>query len=759
VIGVADFVVWFKDLWKDSVAIAGGKGANLGEMTNAKFSVPPGFVITAQTYERFIVETEIKGKILSLLDGLDVEDTTKLQDVAEAVQNLIIGTEIPEELKEVIAESYALVGVGDRSGAHQLVEGTQEFVAVRSSATAEDLPDASFAGQQATYLNVKGKNDVIEAVRKCWASLFTARAIYYREKNNFRHEDVLIAVIVQKMVNSDKAGVLFTVNPATNNLGEIIIEGAFGLGEAVVSGAVTPDFYCVDKETLDIKQAEKKEQKFKIVRDVNTGKSVEKELAPDEKRLQVLSEREIIDLARIGKNIEEHYGHPQDIEWAVEGDKIYIVQSRAVTTLKSKDAGAGHIEGNVLLRGETASSGAASGPVRIVPDARDLDKIKVGDILVTMMTNPDMVPGMKRAAAVVTDEGGMTSHAAIVSREMGIPCIVGTENATKVLKDNQVVTVHATKGLVYEGEFVVNEEKKQLDYADPVTKTAVKVMLDFPDRAQEVADQTNADGVGLLRLEFLIAGGSVHPAQYIRDGKGEEYVAFLVKEIEKVAVAFSGKPVWVRNSDLRSDEYRNLRGGEREPEESDPMIGWHGVRRLLDEPQILKAEFLAVKKLHEKGHSNIGIMVPFVINVEEVKRVKEYLSDVGLEPGKDVAFGIMVETPAACWVIEEICEEGVDFVSFGTNDLTQLTLGIDRNNERIQKHFDEMHPAVLGEMSKVIQTCRKYGVETSICGQAASRPEMAAFLVEQGIDSVSPNPDAVHEIRKVVAEAEKLKCR
>jgi pyruvate, water dikinase len=750
-------VVWFKDLGKNSIAVAGGKGANLGEMWNAQFPIPPGFVVTAQTYEYFVTETQIQHKILSLLDGLDIEETEKLQAVAKEIQELIISTPIPEDIKVDVVESYSLVGVGDKSHAEDIVQGTEEFVAVRSSATAEDLPEASFAGQQATFLNVRGEIDVVDAVRKCWASLFTARAIYYRQKNNFPHDKVFIAVIVQKMVNSEKAGVMFTVNPATNDESEIVIEGAFGLGEAVVSGSVTPDFYVVDKETLDVKDAQVKEQGFKIVRDSETGGNVQRELSPSEEKLRVLSDRDVQEIARYGRKLENNYNHAQDVEWAIEKDKVYIVQTRAVTTLAKKAVDEMEVvDAPILVRGETASRGHASGPVCIIKDARELSKVRKGDILVTGMTNPDMVPAMQKAAAIVTDDGGMTSHAAIVSREIGIPCIVGTGKGTSVLIDGQTVTVDATHAIVYEGDIAVKEEVKKKEHHDePTTKTKVKVIMDFPDRAADVAKQTGADGVGLLRLEFLIAGGGVHPAEYIRNNEDGKYTELLVREISKVAEAFKGKPVWARGSDVRTDEYRNLKGGDKEPHETDPMIGWHGIRRLLDVPRMLKAEFAAIKKLHELGHTNVGVMVPFVIRVDEVREAKKYLREVGLEPCTDVEFGVMIETPAACWVIEEICKEGVDFVSFGTNDLTQLTLGIDRNNGKIQDRFDEMHPAVLGEIAMVIETCKKFDVKTSICGQAASRPEMAQFLVEKGIDSVSPNPDAVDTIRHVVAKMEK----
>jgi len=411
-----------------------------------------------------------------------------------------------------------------------------------------------------------------------------------------------------------------------------------------------------------------------------------------------------------------------------------------------------------LIKGETASRGVYHGRVKIIKDASELNKIEKGDILVTSMTTPDMVPAMQKAGAIVTDEGGMTCHAAIVSREMGIPCIVGTEHATQILKENQEITVNATHGIVYSGKVEIKQEEKKIiatmQGETLLTATDIKVIMDLPDVAERAA-QTGADGVGLVRIEIMIANSGIHPAEYIRQDRDEDYKNMLKEGIGKIAKAFLHKPVWVRCSDLRSDEYRNLKGGDKEPKETDPMIGWHAIRRLLDEPRILKAEFKAIKELHEEGFDNVGVMLPFIIRTDEVKKAKEIMREVGLEPCKDIDFGVMIETPASCWIIEDLCKEGISFVSFGTNDLTQLTLGIDRNNQRISKLFDEMHPAVLGEISKVIKTCRRYKVKTSICGQAGSRPEMADFLVHQGVDSISANVDVVDEIRRVVARTER----
>jgi pyruvate, water dikinase len=749
------YVVWFKDLNKDSIPIAGGKGANLGEMFNIDMPVPGGFAVTAQTYLEFTQKTKIKDKIQDILKGLDIEDTEKLQAKANEVQKLIVSTPVPEDMVEEIQDSYELLGA-DRKKADDLVGGTEVFVAVRSSATAEDLPSASFAGQQATFLNVKGKEKIINAVRACWASLFTARAIYYREKNDFSHDKVLICAIVQKMVNSEKSGIMFTINPATNHADEIVIESVYGLGEMIVGGEVNPDLYIVDKKDRSIKKIEVKKQEIGMYRNEqgeNEKRAVPKEL----QERQILDEKQVRELARLGMKLEEHYKRPQDIEWAIENGEIFIVQTRAITTFKPHVEDIGTIEkGNILLKGETASAGVYSGSVKIVKEMSELNKIQKGDVMVTRMTTPDMVPAMMKAGAIVTDEGGMTCHAAIVSREMGTPCIVGTEHATEVLKDGQTVTVHASQGIVYAGKVEVKEKEKPVIQRgeDIVTATEIKVIMDLPDFAEKAA-ATGADGVGLARLEIMIANGGIHPAEYIRTGKTEDYVNLLKDGIGKIARAFKGKKVWVRCSDLRSDEYRNLTGGDKEPKETDPMIGWHAIRRLLDEPEILKAEFQAIRELHYDGLKNIGVMLPFVIRTEEVQKAKEIMREVGLEPCKAIDFGVMIETPASCWIIEDLCKEGISFVSFGTNDLTQLTLGIDRNNQKIQKLFDEMHPAVLGEIAKVIKTCRKYKVTTSICGQAGSRPEMAEFLVHQGVDSISANADAVDEIRHVVARTER----
>ncbi len=742
-------IAWFEDLGKDDVAIAGGKGANLGEMVKAGLPVPPGFVVTAQAYSYFLKESGLAERIMEILRDTDVDNNDELTKASQEIRELITSSPMPEALAKEILENYHKLS--------QRVGKEEEFVAVRSSATAEDLPGASFAGQQDTFLNVKG-DEVIEYVRRCWSSLFTPRAIFYREKKGFAHERVAIAVVVQKMVNAEKAGVMFSVHPATGEKDKIVIEAAWGLGEGVVSGTVTPDHYVVDKNSNKLLHKEIAMKEIMFTKDEKTGKTVKVKLPPERAGAQVLTEEEIAQLAELGKKVEEHFGSPQDIEWAYEAGELYLLQSRPITVLYEKEAEEEEESEakEVLVKGLAASPGIGSGKVKVIFSVDELDKIKEGDVLVTTMTNPDMVPAMKRASAIVTDEGGMTCHAAIVSRELGIPCVVGTGEATKVLSDGMEVTVDGTRGVVYRGLTKVKEEKREeaVAAAPPkiVTATEIKVNISIPEVAPRVAPI--ADGVGLLRVEHLILGIGKHPMKFIREGREEELIEKIAEGVRKVAQPFYPKPVWYRTLDAPTDEFRGLEGGEDEPVEHNPMLGWRGVRRAIDQPELLRAEFKAIKKLVDEGYTNIGVMIPLVQHPEELRRAKEIAREVGLEPHRDVKFGIMVEIPAAALIIEDFIREGVDFISFGTNDLTQYTLAVDRNNERVAKLYTEKHPAVMKLIEMVIKACRAHGVETSICGQAGSDPEVAKRLVEFGISSISANPDAVQAIREMVARTE-----
>ncbi|MDP2766860.1 MAG: phosphoenolpyruvate synthase, partial [Candidatus Methanoperedens sp.] len=576
-------VVWLEEVGKEDIAIVGGKGASLGEMLRAELPVPPGFAVTAQAFRRFIDENGVGDKLYSSLE-INVNDADALIDAEKKAKKIIMGTKIPPDIEKSIKSKYRELCKR---------EGHEVFVAVRSSATAEDLPDASFAGQQDTFLNIKGEQNVFEAVKKCWASLYGARAIYYRVKQGFNHRKVNLCAVVQVMVDAEKAGVLFSSHPST---GEplTIIEGAWGLGETVVSGAVSPDYYAVDRRTRKITERKVAAKNVMHTKDPKTGKTVELPVPEDKKNAKVLDDDEILKLVELGEVVEELYGIPQDVEWAIKNKEIFMLQSRPITTIKKKKETKEKAATSAILEGLGASPGIAYGEAKLVSDASELGKVKDGDILVAVMTTPDMVPAMKRAAAIVTDEGGLTCHAAIVSRELGCPAVVGTRKATQLLTDGMKITVDGEKGLVFEGEKDVAApdavpEKPAFAKSKPITATEIKVNISIPEATQR-AVETQADGVGLLRIEHIILGLPKHPRQYIKEGKADEYVNELVSRIQVVVDAFYPKPVWVRTLDAPTDEFRAMEGGEGEPIEPNPMLGYRGIRRDLIDTEHFELE-------------------------------------------------------------------------------------------------------------------------------------------------------------------------
>ncbi len=739
-------IVWLEDVRIEDVPSVGGKGASLGEMIHAEIPVPRGFAVTAQAFRRFLDETGI-GKQLFATIRVNVDNAKELSTAAEAAKNLVLAAKMPQQMRRDIVSAYKELGRR---------EGENPLVAVRSSATAEDMPEASFAGQQETFLNVKGAEDVVSAVQKCWASLYGARAIFYRVKQGFDHESVNISAVVQKMVNAAKSGVMFTSNPTTG-APEAIIEGSWGFGEAIVSGSVSPDTYVIDRKTRQIK-ANIATKKTMVVRDQNTGETVSKEVPIDLQNKRVLSDAELFTILDLGELIEDHYESPQDVEWAIENGEVFIVQSRPVTTIKNKEEQRTDVataEPVKLLEGLGASPGQASGRVKIIQAVDELDRVLDGDILVTGMTSPDMVPAMRRAAAIVTDEGGLTSHAAIVSRELGVPAVVGTKQATKTLTDGALVTVDGERGIIFSGRL---EAKTPIagpipvSAAKPVTATEVKVNVSIAE-ATERAVATGADGVGLLRVEHMILGMGKHPHWYIEHNQKDMFINELEKGIRVVVDAFFPRPVWVRTLDAPTDEFREMEGGEEEPIEPNPMLGWRGIRRDLRDVEVFKMQLQTIKNLINYGYDNIGIMLPLVQHQSEVRLAKQIIAEMGID-FRQIDVGIMIEIPASALIIEDLIAEGIDFVSFGTNDLTQYTLAVDRNNENVAALYNEQHPAVLKLVEYVIQRCNKAGVVTSICGQAGSDPKMADILVRMGISSISSNIDAVSRVREAVARTE-----
>ncbi len=736
-------IVWFNEVTKDDVPIVGGKGANLGEMTKANIPVPAGFIVTANAYFDFLQRTKISGRIRELLKPLDTNDSKQLQQVATEIKQVILNATMTPELAIEIKEAYIKMGKG--------------LVAVRSSATAEDLPEASFAGQQRTFLNVQGEEEVIVAVQGCWASLFEPRAIFYREHQGFDHFKVGIAVPVQKMVQSEASGVVFTLEPTTSDQSKITIEAVLGLGETIVSGDVTPDHYIVSKDELKIIKKEIKRQEWKLIKS-DEGKGEEANikvvLTPEEQARQKISDKDIIALAKIGKRLEEHYQFPQDIEWAKENGELFIVQTRPVTTIKEMAEVGPEITAPVLLSGAPASPGIASGPVKIVTDPSKIDEVLDGDILVAEMTTPDFVPAMKRAAAILTDRGGRTAHAAIVSRELGIPCIVGSEKATATLKDGQLITVDGTKGKVYNGKVEIAVKTEVRAKVKIKTKTKLLVNLAQPELVDRVAPR-DVDGVGLLRAEFMVAQIGEHPSYMISQNRGNEFVDKLAEGLTTFARAFYPRQVVYRTNDFKTNEYRALKGGEKyeEPEEN-PMLGYRGASRYITDVETFKLELDAIKKVR-KEYDNLWVMIPFVRTVEELARTIKIMESEDLKRSENFKLWMMVEVPSNIFLLDKFLALGIDGISIGSNDLTQLILGIDRDSAKLASTFDERNEAVLIALESAIKVSKSMGVTSSICGQAPSEyPELTEKLVEWGITSVSVSPDMIDTTREIIAKAE-----
>lgn len=744
-------VVLIKDVGKDDLLVVGGKGASLGELFQAGIPVPEGFIVTAQTYSLFLEESNITNSIRDRLEGLDASDSAALAKASRDVKGLIQKAPMPSQIAQDIHAAYQGQGEG--------------LVAVRSSATAEDLPDASFAGQQSTFLNISGADNVVEAVQECWASLFEARAIFYRAEQGFDQLSVAIAVVVQRMVQSDVSGVLFTVDPISNDHSKMTIEAVYGLGEAIVSGNVTPDYYLVDKAKMHVQEKQMAIQPWMLVRNLQPALDAQdtniKEDVPAAKQgAQKLPDDQIQALAKIGKRIEEHYGVPQDIEWAEEGGTLYVVQSRPITTLGGvpnafKDA-LKRINAKVLVKGASASPGIAMGPVKIIKDAEVLDLVKVGDILVTEMTTPDFVPAMKRASAIVTDKGGRTCHAAIVSRELGVPCIVGTGNATQMLQQGQKITVDGAQGIVYEGFLELDRKVTTAPQRKIKTATRVYVNLADPELADVVAAR-EVDGVGLLRAEFIIRNAiGVHPRYALQEGRGQEWTDKLAAGLEKFCAPFYPRPVVYRTTDFKTNEYRHLEGGKFfEGEEENPMLGYRGCSRYVQELDALAMEVAAIKKVSET-YDNLCVMIPFVRTPEEMANVKQALADFGLTQKDGLKLWMMVEVPSNVILMEQFLNVGIDGISIGSNDLTQLVLGVDRDNEKLADLFDERNPAVMWALERAVTTARDMGVTSSICGQAPSfYPELTEKLVQWGITSISVSPDMIDHTREIIARVEK----
>lgn len=748
------FIAWFAELTKDDVAIAGGKGANLGEMTRGGLPVPPGFVLTAAAYRALGLATGLQAVIAERLAALDPEDTPTVEQASAELQRQVLAAAAPQPVLDAVLAAYR--ELGHRCG------DPAPCVAVRSSATLEDTATASFAGMNRSLLNVRGESALVSAVREVWASLFSPRAIVYH-KRLMASGAPEIAVIVQQMIDAEASGVAFSVHPTTGDAHTLVIEAAFGLGEVVVQGEVEPDHYEVRKTDRAITAIRIGRKPFKLTRDTD-GATKRVDLPPAQVEAQVLSAAQIRQVAELALKDEQHYGTPQDCEWALGLAGLFLVQSRPITARAAPPArvgadGAGE-GGEILLRGLGASPGMASGPVRVVHAIAEADRLQPGEVLVAEATSPDWVPYMRRAVAIVTDSGGATSHAAIVSRERGLPCLVGTRTATTTLLDGDLVTVDATAGVVYRGQqrapaapatAATRSGAERL-----VTATKLLVNLGEPDRAAAVA-ALPVDGVGLLRAEFMLlsALGGVHPRRLVEEGRGDEFVERMGAQVRRFTQAFAPRPVIYRSTDFRTNEFRGLEGGEQyEPQEENPMIGLRGVARYVRNPDLFRLELEVLRRVRA-DFSNLQLMLPFVRTGDELRACADLVRAAGLLDQRDFQLWIMAEVPSVVAWLAEYARCGVQGVSIGSNDLTQLVLGVDRDSRELAGLFDERDRAVTETIRAIITEGHRLGLQVSICGQAPSvYPEYAELLVRLGIDSISVSPDAIEPTRYNIAAAE-----
>ena len=788
-------VIPFKDLHIEDVPIVGGKNASLGEMyreLNKKgVTVPNGFAITALAYRYFIESAGLKDKIHKILSDLDTTSIRNLMKRGKKVRNLILKAELPLDLQKEIIENYKLLSK----------ESKEDYtdVAVRSSATAEDLPDASFAGQQETYLNVRGEKELLKSCKKCFASLFTNRAISYRVDKGFDHFTIALSIGVQKMVRSDlsSSGVMFSIDTESGFKDAVFITSIYGLGENIVQGAVNPDEFYVHKPTFkkgykSIISKKLGNKKIRMIYGLKYLKQVKNIPVPEDKQKEFsITDDEILKLAKMAITIEDHYKKAMDIEWAKDGktNKIYIVQARPETVQSQRNVNILEEyvlkeKGKILAKGQSVGSRIGSGKVRVIKNVSGIHDFEKGEVLVTEMTDPDWEPIMKIASAIVTDKGGRTCHAAIISRELGIPCLVGTDDATKKLKNGEIVTVscaNGEEGRVYEGKLKYAIEKHNLEKI-PKTKTKIMMNLGNPEQAFEQSFIPN-DGVGLAREEFIINSHiKIHPNALIDyeklsdknlkkkiddltfgyKDKKQFYIDKLAEGIAMIAAAFYPKDVIVRMSDFKTNEYRNLIGGELyEPTEDNPMIGWRGASRYYKEAfrKSFELECKAIKKVRNQfGLKNVKVMIPFCRTIEEGKKVQEIMAKEGLSRGKDeLEIYVMCEIPSNVILADEFSKI-FDGFSIGSNDLTQLTLGVDRDSEIVSDVYDERNDAVKELISIMIKKAKKNKRKIGICGQAPSDfPDFAQFLVKEGIDSISLNPDTIIKTRIKIAEQEKKK--
>jgi len=745
-------LLWFKDIHFEDVNIVGGKGANLGEMYNLGIPVPNGFCVTARAYFKFIETNKLKPKIKDLLDVIDVDDPSQLNSTSLKIRKLIKESPLPPEIAVEIMTAYKkLCGFAGLKNVP---------VAVRTSATAEDSADASFAGQGDTFLNVLGESNVVNKVRACWSSLFTSRSLFYQVKNHYNNFKIGVAVPIQKMVQSEVSGIAFTLNPVTNNIKEIVIETIWGLGEYIVQGIVTPDQYLVDKSNWEIKFENHVPQKIQLTRFEDTNKEI---LVPKYKQNRPKIEKSmVIKIGKLAQKLHNHYGKAQDIEFAIEKNKLFFVQTRPITTVDVSQKNLqsqNKIDVNLkpIINGDPASPGSGTGVAIIINSPKELNRVQKGQVLVTQMTTPDFVPAMKKVNAIVTDRGGQTSHAAIVSRELGVPCVVGTETGSKLIKEGDIITVDGTTGKIYSGDQTQKTSKiEKKSQSTQKTATKLYVNLGEPDLASEISKR-NIDGIGLLRAEFMIANIGVHPKRMIQENRQKEYIEKLALGLVEFCKNFNPRPVIYRATDFKTNEYRYLKWGKLyEPEEPNPLLGFRGATRYINSPDVFQMELEAIKLIRNKYNlKNLWLMIPFCRTPEELIKVKKIITDNGLLRSPSFKLFMMAEIPSNVILLDKFIDVGIDGISIGSNDLTMLILGLDRDNSEVAKDFNELDPSVLWALKRLILKAKKRGIMVGICGQAPSNhPDLVEKLVKWGITSISVSPDAIDRTREIIAWAE-----
>jgi len=802
-----DYILRLGEVDRSSGPIVGGKAVNLGELIRLGFPVPQGFVITAKAFNRFLDSGSLKARISRILSTVNIEEDKSLQSASADIINMIMGLHMPDLIRSEVRDAYEELSIGrdikDVGGAalDMIKAGRgQTFVAVRNSLVYSGPGSERMPVRLGSRLCVEGNEALYDAIKQCWASLFSTHAIFSMKSSGLSADYFsMLGVVVQKMIDSEKSGVLLTADPtgiSNSSDQHMIVEAAWGYGDAIATGLVTPDEYIISKETGTTENKSIRNKKWRRKLNPISGNVETENVDRAKANSEVLADSEMIKLLDMGRRVEDHWSVPQRIEWVSEKGRLYLVQTDPIPNQKDisysfdgsqQDAQQAHqeVDGKVLLKGNGVSPGIASGTVNIINGHDEMDRLENGNILVTGILAPDMTPKIRKASAIITNYGGKACFAALVSRDIGIPCIVGTDLATSVLSNGQKITVDAGSGNIH--EFIESEETaepkpgepqssgiespkpiepaptantKTASYAislpsmtvssEKLTATGIKVNISFPQSIDNNHDMiSKSDGAGLVRAEHILTETGKHPV-IIAKNDPEVLVRSINNGLGKVAKAFYPKPVWYRFLDARTDEFRELEGAE-EPDEANPILGWHGARRSISQSDVFRCELKAVKNLHDNGLDNIAVTLPFVSTVDELIKARKMMNDVGLR----AKLGIMVETPAAALGIEEFCRQGIGFVSVGYSNLVQLTLGIDRDNTRVSHLYSETDSAVLDLIKYVIKVCKKRNVEVSMCGMSGSSPRMAEMLVSLGIDSISTEPDAIDEIRGTVAKAER----